>query len=90
MKTNKLARLMAIAALAIAACGCQSFRNLYQNDRCFLSEERYSVARELFVETGSLDIVRQRLIALEWMKAEQNEALYRLGKEFQVSPEELP
>lgn len=73
-----------IAALMLSACA------LYRNDKCFLSDEQYGVARELFVQTGSIDLVQQRLTALQWLTCERNEAVYRLQKEFEVLPEELP
>jgi hypothetical protein len=79
-------RLMLLLAACCAMAGC----SLYRNDRCWVPEEQYLIARELFVQTGSLDLVRQRLEEYEWRRCRINETIYRLGKEFEVLPEELP
>ncbi|MEN6627771.1 MAG: hypothetical protein ABFD69_16210 [Candidatus Sumerlaeia bacterium] len=86
LKSLRCFMAVVILAAALTAAGC----SLYRNDRCYLSDEQYAVARELFVQTGSLDLVQQRLVALQWKISERNEAVYRLQKEFEVLPEELP
>ncbi len=78
-----LAGLILMAGLAT---GCA----LYRNDRCWLPAEQYAMAREMFIQSGSLDIVGQRMEKLQWRRCRRNETLYRLQKEFEVLPEELP
>lgn len=63
---------------------------LYRNDHCYVPNEQYVKAREMFVQTGSLDLVERQLKDLEWRPCKINEVLYRLSKEFEVLPEELP
>lgn len=82
-RTLALVGLLA-AAIAPAACG------LYRNDRCWVAPEHYALARQSFLETGSLDITRQRMELAEWRRCEINEVLYRLNKEFEVLPEQWP
>ncbi|MCE5231584.1 hypothetical protein LLG95_18555 [bacterium] len=88
MRITPLRSALAAAALAagITLFGC----SLYRNDHCWVSDEQYAVAREIFVQTGSLDLVKQRLVALQWQRCAQNEAIYRLQKEFEVLPEVVP
>lgn len=84
---KKMVFLLACAATVI---GLTASCSLYRNDRAYVPNEQYLYARDLFIETGSLDIVEQRLKALEWSTGKVNEAIYRLQKEFAVLPEELP
>lgn len=73
-----------VAALAV---GC----SLYANDRAFLSDAQYGVARQMYLQTGSLDLVKRQLLQdMEWRRSAVNEAVYRLQKEFEVLPEEIP
>ncbi len=55
-----------------------------QNDRCWISNARYEEAKQLYMETNSLDLVRQKLEDRHWSIAERNEAEYRLIKEFHL------
>ena len=55
-----------------------------QNDRCWISKERYETARELYLQTNSLDLVQQALKDSAWMPGEINEAAYRLVKEYNL------
>lgn len=78
--------IMAIVALTLTlAGGC----SLYRNDRCWMNKEQYLIARDLFIQTGSFDIVEQELARYEWRRCKINEALYRLEKEFEILPEEI-
>ena len=76
------------AGLLVAAlvAGC----SLYRNDRAWLSDTQYDKVRKMYIQTGSLDLVQRQLQDWQWRRSEINEAVYRLGKEFQVLPEELP
>ena len=76
--------MMCLCAMLFAGCA------LYRNDRAWVPKEQYQYAREMFIQTGSLDLVEQRLTDLKWRRAKINEIVYRLGKEFEVLPEELP
>ena len=79
--------LVALACLcAMLFAGCA----LYRNDRAWVPKEQYQYAREMFIQTGSLDLVQRRLTDMKWRRAKVNEIVYRLGKEFEVLPEELP
>jgi hypothetical protein len=73
------------AALALGA-GCA----LYRNDRTYVPDEQYSYARDVFMQTGSLDLTERRLNDLAWERPKINEAMYRIRKEFEVLPEEVP
>lgn len=57
---------------------------IYRNDRCIVPEAHYEVARAMFLETGSLDVVRSRLVEMQWRRCRVNETVYRLEKEFQI------
>lgn len=78
-----------VAALLLLACGLSGCA-LYREDKCWTPPEQYQIARELFIQTGSLDLVRERLKDLQWRNCRINESIYRLQKEFEVLPEELP
>lgn len=83
------ARVIALPLLAAALLSLGGCR-LYREDRCWIPPEQYLIARDLFIQTGSLDLVQQSLEAQQWRTCRVNEALYRLQKEFDVLPEELP
>lgn len=46
--------------------------------------------REMYLRTGSLDLVERQLDDLQWQRCKINETIYRLGKEFEVLPEVVP
>jgi hypothetical protein len=75
-----------LASLAMGPASCA----LYRNDRCWVEDEQYKLARDLYVETGSLELVRLRLEESQWKRCKINEVVYRLQQEFRVLPEELP
>jgi hypothetical protein len=85
-RARRLGTGLLLAGLLLLPAAC----SLYRNDRCWVPPEQYSLARDVFIQTGSLDLVRQRLEDLQWERAKINEALYRLQKEFEVLPEEKP
>jgi len=64
--------------------------SLYRNDRAWVSPEKYEQAHRFYVRTGSIDLTERHLHDLRWTTGEINETIYRLGKEFEVLPEELP
>lgn len=77
-------------AATLLAGGMAGGCALYRNDHCYVTPDKYTLARNLFIETGSLDLVERRLHDLQWQRCEVNEAIYRLRKEFEVLPEESP
>src|SRR6185295_2328170 len=81
-------RLLFLAMLALTPVLVSSCA-IYRNDRCFVPEEQYLTARDMFTRSGSLDIVERQLNAFEWRRCRVNEILYRLSKEFEVLPEEI-
>lgn len=80
-----MARLTIVIALIIVmtmmAC---SWR---ERDFCWISDTYYNKARELYLKTGSLEIVKQTLKDNYWTPGEINEAVYRLKKEFHLEEE---
>jgi len=70
--------LAALATLTPTSCA------LYREDRCFAEDYEYESAREIFAETGSMDLVRRRMEEIGWRRCLQNEITYRLTKEFEV------
>ncbi len=56
----------------------------HQNDRQWISDAYYAQARELYLKTSSLEIVKQTLKDNYWSQGEINEAEYRLKKEFHL------
>lgn len=86
MKLNRILCALAFAGLMLSLDGCA----LYRDDRCYLPADEYYIARDLFIQTGSLELVRLTLRDYQWQTCKLNEALYRLQKEFEVLPEELP
>lgn len=79
-----------IAAGLLGAAGCAALIDLYREDRCWVPDDMYATAREYFIQTGSLDLVRRRMEDMEWKRCQRNEVVYRLQKEFEVLPEALP
>ena len=74
-----LAALFAVHVFMLpAAC------SLYRNDRCFVEDDMFELAENLFIESGSLDLVERQLTGLEWRRCEINETLYRISKQFEV------
>lgn len=69
--------------LSLSGAGCA----LYRNDKCYVEDIDYALAKGIFVESGSLDVVARQMDFLEWKRCEKNEVLYRLQKEFQVAAE---
>ena len=57
---------------------------LYREDRCYVDDDQYGLAHDLFVQTGSLDIVEKQLNEFDWRRCKVNEVVYRLRKEFEV------
>lgn len=72
--------LIAVSALCAAPMAC----SIYRNDRCYIDEGRYGVLRGAFIQTGSLDLIRQQMETLQFARCQKNEVLYRLKKEFEV------
>jgi hypothetical protein len=72
----------AAGLMALALAGSCA---LYQKDRCYLEDEEYALARELFIESGSLELTQLRLEDFDWRRCAVNEAVYRLMKEFEVA-----
>ncbi len=64
----------------LTALGC----SIYRNDRCYVDNLRYSAMRQTFMQTGSVELVRQQMERLQWARCEKNEVLYRISKEFEV------
>jgi hypothetical protein len=52
----------------------------YRQDRCWVSDARFTAAQQLYDRTGSLDVVVQTLRDEGWGRCEINEAVYRLKK----------
>lgn len=77
---SKIAALLLLSFLLLAPVSCA----LYRNDRCYVEDEQYQIAYNLFLESGSLDLVERQLEAYEWRRCKVNETLYRLQKEFEV------
>jgi hypothetical protein len=88
-KPRPSARLLGRLAIAIlvawmlASVGCA----LYREDRSWVSPDEYALARDMFLQAGSLDLVHKRLNDMDWETGKINETLYRLRKEFEVLPE---
>lgn len=90
MSTARLWRI-SIRSIAVAlavlpfltAAGC----SIYRNDRCYVDDLRYDVMRRAFMQSGSIEIVRQEMDRLQWARCEKNEVLYRISKEFEVPSE---
>jgi hypothetical protein len=80
----RFAAVVVLAGAMALGSGCA----LYRNDRCWAPPEQYALARDLFIQTGSLDLVQRSLVDLEWETCKINEAVYRLQKEFEVLPED--
>ena len=76
--------------LAAFALGSLSGCALYREDRCWVPDEQYDDVRQLYITTGSLDLVVKHLEEMEWKRCKVNEVRYRLEKEFDVLPEEKP
>ncbi|NQU43409.1 hypothetical protein HQ520_08985 [bacterium] len=48
----------------------------------YISDSKYEMARTAYDQTNSLLLTENRLRELNWQRAEINEALYRLKKEY--------
>lgn len=72
------------AALGIVLFASLTGCALYRNDKCYVEDRDYRLAKELFIESGSLDAVRKQMELMEWSTCEKNEVVYRLSKEFEV------
>jgi hypothetical protein len=57
---------------------------LYRNDRCYVSDAEYGIAYDLFLDTGSLDLVERQLTDADWRRCKVNEVVYRLKKQFEI------
>ncbi len=82
---RRLSMLLLLMMTPALMAGCA----LYRNDKCYVPAEQYQLARDMFIQSGSLDLVERRLQDLEWQRCKVNETMYRLQKEFDVQPEEV-
>ncbi len=80
-------RAIALAVCVTAGLMWTSGCAIYREDRCHVEDWRYGIAKDLFVESGSIDIVERRLRTNKWQRCEINEILYRLEKEFEFVSE---
>ena len=76
-------RLIALLAFLAPLVSC----SLYRNDRCYVDDVHYEVAYNLFLESGSLDLVERQLVEYQWKRCLINESVYRLKKEFEIAAE---
>lgn len=80
------ARLLVAGMLALpigAGLGC----SIYRNDRCYVDDARYDLMRQIFIQSGAVDMVKREMERLQWARCEKNEVLYRISKEFEVPGE---
>lgn len=74
-------QILLLALLLTATLGC----SLYRNDRMWISEEKYATARSAYDTTGSLALTEEALRESHvWQRAQINEAIYRLKKEYRL------
>lgn len=83
-RARSLRHSAAAAALCVALVTSLTSCALYRNDKCYVEDQDYRLAKELFIESGSLDAVRKQMELMEWSTCEKNEVVYRLSKEFEV------
>jgi hypothetical protein len=78
--------LVATAALTFSGCSwfCRIPKDpmgLASGDRCYIEDEQFVHADQLYSQMGSLDLVARYLREEDqWRKCEVNEAVYRLRK----------
>lgn len=87
IRSRQFGRAVALAVCILAGLVWTSGCAIYREDRCHVEDLRYGIAKDLFVESGSIDIVERRLRANKWQTCEINEILYRLDKEFEIVSE---
>lgn len=78
MKNYALIIVILIVIAMMLSCSA------YKNDKCWISEEKYSEAKKYYDKTGSLDLTMQYLKDKQWRRCEINEAKYRLIKEYDL------
>jgi len=76
--TRLIFRVFALLLAAALFVGCA----LYRQDKMYISDSKYEMARTAYDQTNSLLLTENRLRELNWQRAEINEALYRLKKEY--------
>ena len=76
--------LLVVVSFMLAGC------TLYSSDHCWVPEDQYLDARTLYIQTGSLEIVKRRMEEMQWRICRRNEVGYRVKRELDVLPEELP
>lgn len=76
----KLTFILLASGIFILPAACA----MYKHDRCYVEDEQFELAENLFIESGSLDLVERQLEGLEWRRCEINESLYRISKQFEV------
>ncbi len=81
-----LCGMLILVVVSAVLAGC----TLYSSDHCWVPEDQYLDARTLYIQTGSLEIVKRRMEEMQWRICRRNEVVYRLQREFEVLPEELP
>jgi len=76
---NVFAGLLLLSVLLAPIFSC----SLYRNDRMWIPDKKYEVARKTYDNTNSLALTEQALReSHEWQRAEINEAIYRLKKQY--------
>ena len=87
MRDPKPWRSLAGALILAVAVGVSSSCAAFRSERCYVEDWQYDIAYNIFVQTGSIQVVRRRLTDLEWRSCSINECMYRLRKEFEVVSE---
>lgn len=84
-RSRGLLVLLAVVIVGLAP-GCARLAS----ERCYVEDDEYSIAYNMFVESGSLDLVEQQLSDFQWRRCVINEVIYRLTKEFEVISDQNP
>jgi len=88
LRTRRYAILQSVMCICIVlvfvSCGWRA------EDRCWIDKAKYEQARELYLSTASLEIVKESLEDAHWTTPQINEAVYRLKKEFHLEATDMP
>jgi hypothetical protein len=82
----KTAKILGPLVCLVLLVGC----SLYRNDRQFVWDSEYQKVRDLYDRCGSMKVIQQVLRDRKWTRAQINEVVYRLEKDYWLDADGMP
>ncbi|GAB4320671.1 MAG: hypothetical protein Kow0059_15160 [Candidatus Sumerlaeia bacterium] len=73
-----------VAVMLLLGTGC----SWYRTNRCWISVDKYNIAKSIYLNLGSLDQTREQLRLSYWRPCEINQAIYWIQKDLHLDSAE--